>query len=437
MKNKVTYHLSNLKGNQLLSSSFLMLIGMNFYNFGQFVYHFIAGRMLGTSSYGDLATLITILGFFAIVQNAVGLTIVKYIASIKGENERKGFIKWVILMNFWGGLFIGTLFIISTPLLSKFLNIQEIGIFLLFGPILWLYLLASSVRSVLQGLLQFKQYILSFLTESIVKTILIVVLVALGLKLIGAVVSILIGTIASLLVAFLTIKKYLNVDKLKPVDFSALLKYSMATLFQGLALTSMYSMDLVLVKHFFNSADAGIYASVAVLGRVVFFGATPIAHVTFPMIAGRHRDRKPYNNLLYLSILLVGFFCTIITIGYLILPKLAINLLFGGGFLEGAPYLWLYGVFMSFLAIAMILTQFFLSIGKTKVISVFMGAAILQIILILMYHQNIGEVIKASILSAALLDIILFVYLSLINHEKATFSHSSSIQARKNHRKRS
>lgn len=409
--------ISSIKNNPLFAASFIMVFGMNLYNFGQFAFHFLVGRALGKALYGDLATLITILGFFAIVQNAVGLTIVKYITSVK-EEKKNGFIKWVLWMSLLVGLFIGGVFIISSPMLSKFLNISDISSFLIFGPIVCIYILASTVRSVLQGLLLFFRYILSYLTESVVKIALVLILMLFGLKLLGAVMALLIGTLASLLIGYFYIKKYLKSKVEKPDNFAALLKYSAATLFQGLALTSMYSMDLVLVKHFFSPAEAGIYASVAILGRVVFFAVSPITHAAFPLIAKKHQDKEHYHHIFYTSLLLVSVSSLVLTLGYFFLPKLAINVLFGSGFLEGAGILWWYGLFMSFLAVAMFMTQFFLSIGKTKIISAFVGTAILQVILISLYHTSLVTVIQMSIICVALLDLVLFVYFLLREYKK-------------------
>lgn len=418
------------RSNQFLFGSFTMVLGMNLYNVGQFVYHFLSGRFLGKAQYGELATVITILGFFAIVQMALGLTLVKFIADSSDKKEQSNFIKWIFYLSLWIGLFLGLIFMILSPFLAKFLNFSNVSILIILGPILFFFLLATVVRSALQGLMRFEQYIISFLTESISKIILTVILILLGYAVFGAMVGLLLGIIFSFIVGYFYLNKYLIGKRSQSPDFGKIFRYSTATLIQGLALTSMYSMDLILVKHFFPSENTGIYASLAILGRVIFFGASPITHVMFPIVAKRRKENKNYFQVFYMSLFLIGCFSALVTLFYFLWPNFAIGILFGSEFLEGAPLLWFYGLFMSLLAIAMLLTQFYLSIGKTKIVLAFVFAALLQIILITFFHPDLFGVIKMSILSVALLDLILFVYLPMLKDEKTAFGSRSGLQTR-------
>jgi len=61
--------------NPLFTGSMLMIVGSNIYNFVNFIYHFLAGRLLGKVYYGDLAAVISLLGIIAIVQLSLGLTL--------------------------------------------------------------------------------------------------------------------------------------------------------------------------------------------------------------------------------------------------------------------------------------------------------------------------------------------------------------------------
>src|SRR3989344_3115162 len=92
----------NILKHPLLQGSLVMVLGSNLFNLGQFIYHFIAGRYLGKAHYGDLAVIISVLGFISIIQLSVGLTIVKFIAAAKSEKEvsnlAKWFIRWAFLL---------------------------------------------------------------------------------------------------------------------------------------------------------------------------------------------------------------------------------------------------------------------------------------------------------------------------------------------------
>lgn len=384
------------------AGSAVMLLGSNLYNLGQFIYHFLAGRILGKVYYGDLAAIISILGLFSIVQGALGLTIVKYVASEKNSKKLTNFISFIFWTSFWVGAIVATLTLITAPFFIKFLNLADPNIYFLLAPILFFYIMAHSGRSILQGLLKFERYIVSLLIESITKISLIFVF--------GAMLSLLLGIMSSFLVIAAWLSSYLKFKVIEKPKLKPIFKYSLSVFIQGLALTSMYSTDLLLVKHFFPQDQASIYASLAVLGRVVFFGISPITQVMFPLIAKRYENNQSYLKILYLSLTLTMATSFFVVLIYRFFPNFIIGITFSKNFIEGAPILWWFGLFMAFLSLAMLLTQFYLSIGKTKVVWMFVLAALLQIFLIWFIHPNLLTVIQLSILSAALLVLGLFVY---------------------------
>ncbi|MBI4058824.1 oligosaccharide flippase family protein [Candidatus Microgenomates bacterium] len=396
--------------NPLVSSSFIMLIGTNLYNASQFLYHSLTGRFLGKAYYGDLAALISILGLISIVQLSFGLTIIKFIASQKDKRKLANLIKWISLWSIVGGISLGLITLIIAPFISKFLNLQQIyGVYVLV-PTVAITIIVTAYRSILQGILEFKKYVISFISEAAAKIILLILFIALGLTVFKGILAIFLSIIFGLLVARLFLGEYLKGKRGEKPEVAPIVRYSMPVLIQGLALTSMYSTDLMLVKHFFTPEQAGLYASLIILGRIVFFGASPITNVMFPLIVKRHSDGEPYHNILYLSTVLVGLVSLSIVSLYLFLPSLPINILYGQGYLEGAPLLWLFGLFMSLLGLSVLFIQFYLSIGKTKVVWLFVLAALLQAVLIWFLHGSIETVVKNSIITSALLLFSLLVY---------------------------
>lgn len=402
--------LLSLTENPLLAGSLVMLIGSNFSNFGQFVYHFIIGRMLGKVYYGDLAALISIIGIIGIVQLSVGLTIVKFISSSKNKKEISNFAywfnKWALIVGGIGALLI----LLSYPLIVNFLHLHQPESYYLMTPLFFFMVVVFAERSILQGLLSFNKYVTSLIAEIIVKIIFSVFFIYFGFRVFGGMLGMTLGILCAFIVTFLSISPIIKAGKSKPPKISPLFKYSLPVFAQGAALTSMYSADLLLVKHFFSAETAGIYASLAVLGRIVFFGAYPISQVMFPLIAKRFSHGEPYHKIFYLSAVILVLISLGVTVFYIFFPEFIIQILFGSQFIEGAPLLWWFGAFMGFLGLSSMITQFYLSIGKVKVVWLFVIAAILQIFLIWFIHPSILTVIQMSILSAALLTICLVVY---------------------------
>lgn len=415
----------------LLAGSLVMVLGSNLHNFGQFVYHFLTGRLLGRVQYGDLASVISILGLISIVQLSFGLTIVKYISSAKEKGIVSNFVNWVHTWSLWLGIVISVLLLLLSPFVIKFLNIAYPEIVYLLIPVLFLSVLLNSYRSILQALLSFNKYALSLIVEVGIKLIFAIILISLGYKLFGAMLALVVGALCAFILTRFSLSTYFKEGKGEMPKISPLVRYSFPVFIQGLALTSMYSTDLILVKHFFSPEDAGVYASLAILGRVVFFGSSPVTNVMFPLIARRHSHGKPYHSILYLSMFFIFAISAPIIFLYMFFPQVPIGILYGNEFLAGSPLLWWFGVFMGLLAFAMLFIQFYLSIGKTRIVSLFAISALLQVVLIWFVHPSLLAVIQMSVISVSLLllgFLIYFPYHDKKNGQKTTIGYCSGLQ---------
>lgn len=408
MKKLINFLPNNIIKNPFLISSLVMVIGSNIYNAGQFIYHIVAGRILGPAFYGDLAALINILGIFGLVQISIGLTIVKFISSEKQPEKAKGLTQWAIIWSSGFGISVAVLLVVFAPFISSFLQLTQPAAIYLLAPVIFLYATTTITRSVLQGLLRFGWFVGSLLSEVSIKLILMIPFVFAGYAVIGALGALLIGVFGSLFIGLYPLRDYLKGWGIKP-ETSPLIKYSIPAFFQGIALTSMYTIDLFLVKHYFTPESAGLYAALAKLGSIVFFGASPITHVMFPLVARKHSHGEAYHKIFYLSLFLIGGIVSLVILNYILFPLIFLSTL-GQNFLEGAPILWWFGVFMGLLAIAMLFIQFYLSIGKVFVVWLFLAAAFLQALLIVLFHASLVMVIQMSIVAAALLVLSLLIY---------------------------
>lgn len=407
---RLTSYIKRIIDNPLFAGGMIMLVGANLASLGQFIYHIIAGRLLGKVYYGDIAAIFSILGLVAVVQMSLGLTIVRFVAAAKSQSGIANFTKWVHRWSLWVGVGIGIITLFLSPLLANFMNLQQPVAIYFLGPSIVFIIMINATRSVLQGILKFGKYVKSLLVETWLRLFLTIVFILLGWSVLGAAFAIFLGTALAFFFTRSSISNYLRGEKGERPNIAPLLKYSVPVLLQGFALTSMYSTDVVLVKHFFSPGDAGIYASLAILGRIVFYGTSPLTQAMFPLIAQRHSHGKPYHNIFYLSFLAVLGIAVIIVLFYLLFPRLAVNILFGPEFISGAPYLWWFGLLMGLLAVATLLVQFYLSIGKTKIVGLFVLAALSQAILIWFIHPTILRVVQISVILATLLVISLLVY---------------------------
>src|SRR5205085_3503018 len=65
------------------------------------------------------------------------------------------------------------------------------------------------------------------------------------------------------------------------------------------------NFDIILAKHFFSSEEAGLYAAVALVGRVITICTWSVVHAMFPMSAGERSQGRQSNSILVTSLLMV------------------------------------------------------------------------------------------------------------------------------------
>lgn len=417
--------------NPLFSGSAVMIIGSNLANLINYIYHLIMGRILGPASYAELVSLLSLIGLLGILPSSLNLVIVKYVSSAKKLDDITGLLKWLSPKVYGISLFLSLLIFVSSSLISSFLNLANPSLVLILSFIPFFILPTLFNRSILQGLVRFKQMIMSILIEYLVKLILGVSLVYLGFSVSGAVGALVVASFFGWFITRQAISDYTKKSYKQTLPIPKLsLNYSMSVLFQSIAMVSLISSDLILVKHFFSSYNAGIYAAISTLSKIIFFGAGPIGAVMFPLIANKQAQGKSYKKIFLYSLFFTLILSILIMLIYSLIPQLAITLLYGSLYIEGSSLLISFGLFITLYTISSLLISFNLSRDKTRVFIFPCVAAIMQIMGIWFFHQSLMSVVLVSILVNALLLISLLIYSSYEKEStwyKFNFSNSTDL----------
>jgi len=392
---------------RLVISSFIMITGTVVAGVGNYLYHFFMGRMLGPADYGVLVSLISLSYLLGIPVSALNLVIIKFVSTLKGREEI-GAIRVLFknlnkkLLPF--SLLILLIFLFLSPLIASFLHLPSSLPFIIILIAFFVGIFAMVNRATLQGLLRFPHLAVNDVLGVLVKLIVAITLVFWGLKVYGALFGFLIGGIAGYLFT-LFLLRFLFQTKPQKLELHSreMFNFALPAFFSILAFTSLYTSDVILVRHFFSGQQSGFYGALSTLGKVIFFAASPVVSVAFPMISERYANGGKYRNLLWASLGLVGVICLFATGAYFLFPVLIIKLLFGKTYLPAASLLGYFGIFLSLYSLSFLLVNFCLSIKKTKVVVLPVMAAALQIILIWFFHQNFQQLIWISITITALL----------------------------------
>lgn len=402
-----------------------MLLGSNSVNGLNYLYHLVMGRLLGPAAYGELAALLSVSALIGIVPGSANLVIVKYISSIRSKEKLISLINWLKGKMFRVALIFCLIVIIVSPSITSFLHIEKLAYLVLIAISTPFAISALLNRAILQGLLKFKEMILSMLMENTIKLILSIVLVFIGFRVGGAMLALLSSSIIGwhLTTRFLNFKTVKNED-ITP-EIRSMFFFTGPILLYTIASTSLYSSDVILVKHFFSSHDAGLYASLSILGKIIFFATGPIGSAMFPIISQRQSKGMKYGKIFLYSFLATIIIALSILLIYWLFPYFSISILYGSAYLESVDLLVWFGIFISLFTLSSLVINFNLSLGKTRVVALPLIAAAAQIIGIWLYHKSLFEVILISITVSALLLALLLIYSSYV--DKPNINNSTSI----------
>src|SRR5260221_7547637 len=234
----------------------------------------------------------------------------------------------------------------------------------------------------LQSLLKFGFYSFISFLSNITKVIFGILFVALGLKVFGVLFALILMGIIPFIVSFYPLRFLFHEKEVAvPLSKKHIAGYAILVTIATLALSSFISTDIILVKHFFSPAQAGLYAGLTLTGKAIFYLTGPIATVLFPVIIRRYHQGRDFSKTFFLALGLVGVPSLLITFFYYLFPEFTIRFFLGGrGFLHLSHLFWLYGLFLTEFTLLNICITFFFSLKQMAFIFPLLFGSLCQIV---------------------------------------------------------
>ena len=421
--------INNYKKSKFLKDNFILFIGALSSGVFGFIFHFYMGRILGPANYSVLGVTLSILAIMGIGLNTLQTGVTKYTSDL---NTKKEYSKVNYLIDkltkkliIYGIIFL-VIFIAITPLLAKFLHITITPLLVISPCILFLMILPIN-RGSLQGLQRFKGLSLNLVIEGTIKLFGGIILVLLGMGIYGAILSIVLSYIIPFFACFYPLR---DIRKLKKKEFNLrdIYKFSIPVFIALISLTSIYSVDVILVKHFFSETETGYYVAASKLGLILFFATLSISQVMFPKVSELHKKKKEHKPLLYKSMLISLLIIIPAIIIFYLFPKIIVNILFGSEFFPIIPYVGSFSVIIGLFSLIYIITFYMLSINKKRFLYILLSFNVLQIALINMFHSSISQVINVLMGFMITFFIVIFSLAVFNSKNGKTINNNTSIQ---------
>ncbi len=392
----------SLKQSSFLKHNAIFFFGSVAVGALNYAYYPILGRLMEPASFGELQVLVSLFLQFTIFLNVLGMITVTITANYTDKSMAHRVIFELEKLAAYLAAGILLLSIIGGEFLRQKLHFESMLPFVALALAILVSIPLTFRSAYARGQKRFGIASISQLIGAGVKIIFSVGLVALGLGVTGAIG----GIVIAQFIAFLYAARYAaRIGFSRPTDTNYKtkpdikvvlpeLKYA-GTVFVGLlAVTLLMSIDVIVVKYYFDAHTAGLYAGIATVARIIFFLVTPISQVLMPLVKVGQSARKNHQLLLKSLGLtfLVGGPVTLLCIAF---PHLLIGLLMGHTYDQFADLLPLLSTTIFIISVINLITMYYLTLRRKMVSLIGIIGVTATLSFMLTWHANLFDIVSS------------------------------------------
>jgi O-antigen/teichoic acid export membrane protein len=396
-----------LSGSVVLLSASGLATGINF------AYNMAVARFLGPTAFGHATAVYTLLILISAVTLSFQIVSAKVVAqqnSLAGKSATyRGFHK-----SAWAcGIIVALGLLVFQKAIADYLKLPTpiLVVFLAIGVAFYVPL--GTRRGYIQGAYGFHRLGSNLVLEGLVRLGGSLLAIMLGLGVPGVIAA----NAAAIAVAYLAAAPELAPAVPHELHIPDAFREALQAIIFFAGQVLINNCDIVLVKHFFPSTIAGLYAAIALVGRVIFAFSSAVVNSMFPLVAGTRAEERKDHRILFTSLLLVLGIGSALALGLRLAPAGIWTTFFGPQFeiagKHGLPYLLaLYAVTTVFYCLSVVIIAYEMSykIANTSWVQLaFSGAVVAGIC---RYHSSLQQVIWVQlVLMAALLIVVAVPFL--------------------------
>jgi O-antigen/teichoic acid export membrane protein len=394
---------------QLLAGGSLLTIAMIGAGAGNYLANLIIGAVLTAAEFGDAALMVTFLLASTVLTGGTQLLAAKATAEdLSGSGSRVQALRT-------NSMIVGTLVAVAvlaaSPVLTSTFGLGSAWLIPLMALGLPAHLALSVDRGQLQGNLALVPLAMTFLAEVIVRLVATVALVGVGTGAVGATVAINVAFIGGLAVSRPALRASgMAVEAIGETTPSSSPRATttvahVALLSAGTVLIT--NGDLVAAKIVLDPADAGRYALVGLVGRVVYMMAIALHGTMIPLMIRATGNRATVKRN---CLAVVASASLVATVGIWALDDLIVSIIGGSEYRAAAGLLGPYALAAALFTVASTSATLDLAVDRTRESWLILAGGLLQSGLFAFGSPSSGQQIVMMQISsmAVLLTAILF-----------------------------
>ncbi|HSS92618.1 MAG TPA: oligosaccharide flippase family protein [Candidatus Dormibacteraeota bacterium] len=402
--------LVQLSNNRLVRQNAILFAGGLVAGIGGFVFHAIAGRILGPAIYGQVAFLIALYAVGTAPALILVVVLARYTATLAARGDAGV-----------RTLLTRTVRLITIPclvaVLVTSLMARRVAEFEHLGSTIPILILGFSIalvwqvaipRGILQGLQRFTSLSLNLSLELVVRTTLVYALLAAGYAVSGAMAAVFIGLAFAFLLGLYSLRDHFRGNGAR-VRLRVMAGFSLTAAAGIIGVQILYNQDVILAEHYLSSHDGGIYGGLNKIGTILFFLTLSVSQVLFPrVVEAVAKEEHPGRILLYSAGILTALgSCALLV--FALVPGLVVAILFGPGFKDATPYVFAVGVIGLALSLDNLLVQFFMAVHDRVFVPILFAAVVAEGLLIYRFHASVGQVVMDVLLALVALLVMLTI----------------------------
>jgi O-antigen/teichoic acid export membrane protein len=414
----------------IVSGSVVLLSGSGLTTAINLSYNIVLARYLGPQGFGHATAVYTILTLISAVTLSFQIISAKMVAK-QHSPEGKSAVYRAFHRSAWGcGILAALILMLFQGALADYLNLPDSALIALLAVGAAFYVPLGTRRGYIQGIYGFRSLVTNLVVEGAVRLGGSFLMIQFGLGVRGVIAA----NVAAIAAAYFAAAPRLADRIPNPLRFSyALREISQAMVFfSGQVLIN--NCDIVLVKHFFLAKEAGLYAAVAMVGRVIFAFSSAVVNSMFPLVAGTPDEERNGLRVVATSLLLVLGIGSVLALGLCIAPAGIWTAFFGSGFeISGKynlPYLLaLYAVTTIVYSLSVVIITYEMSYKIANTSWVQLAFSGVLIACLCRFHSSLREVILVQLI----LMIVLLVSVAvpfLIASLTSSSAHPNAVGAR-------
>jgi O-antigen/teichoic acid export membrane protein len=392
--------LALVRKNALVRQNTILFAGGLVAGLGSFVYHAIAGRILGPTAYGQVASLIAAYAIGLTFAVILALVLARHTATLAAKGE--GGVGWVwrrsaavVAIPCLALLVVAALVARS---IADFEHMSSAGPVLILGLAIALGWQVAIPRGILQGLQRFQALAANLALDPVVRVSALWILLGAGYAVAGAMVAVAVGMAAVLALGIWSLRDHLG-DKEPPLRSKLGAGFSLTAAAGVVGIQLLFNQDVVLAEHYLPSHEGGIYGGLNKIGTIVFYLTLSVSQVLFPRVVDAvARHQNPGRLLLASAGILTAIGAAALLV-FAVAPGLVVSVLYGPGFRDATPYVVAVGVIGLALSLDNMLVQFFMAVHDRWFVPILALGCATETALLVRFHGGVGQVVVDVLLS--------------------------------------